>query len=135
MAFALYVFRFAPGGALVRVPLSRWDRIEREGEPCPECAGQTVRFAYVCVELHRRRPIAVRRIEGVVRHFDEHGALVLPRVPAANEALHAVRRQGNVVDISGVLQQRRYWESYRWLPTAHDVKRLIAAIEHALEST
>lgn len=135
MAFALYVFRFAPGGDLVRVPLSRWDRIEREGEPCRECAGETVRFAYVCVELDRRRPIAVRRIEGIVRRFDEHGALVLPRLPAANEALQTVRRHGNVVDISGVLQQRRYWESYRWLPTAHDVQRLVAAIEHTLAST
>ena len=135
MAFALYVFRFAPGGALVRVPLSRWDRIEREGEPCPECAGETVRFAYVCVELHRRRPIAVRRVEGIVRRFDARGALVLPRVPPANDVPQPLRRHGNVVDISGVLRQRRYWESCRWLPTAHDVKRLIAAIEQALEST
>lgn len=129
MAFALYVFRFAPDGTLVQIPLSRWDRIERDGAPCPECANQTVRFAYVCVELQQRRALAIRRIEGIVRSFDETGALILPQTPPAVSAATGLPQRGNVIDVTAILQQRRYWSAWRWEPSPQDISRLMAEIE------
>ena len=139
MGIGWRVFLFEEDGTLRRISQRLRKRLRSDEERLPEYAGQTLRFAFITLELKSRRP--VRIIDQWYRkyHFDGQGSIHDSIVESLREATEAlddppssadrVEKTGTnqVVSFTDRLEEKRR-EAYRWKPTPADITRMVNAI-------
>ncbi len=75
MCLGLRLYIVSDDDSLVRIPWARYERMVNRDpkERLPRYAGQRVRCVEVVLELEKREPIAIRRINYSLLKFDAHG--------------------------------------------------------------
>ena len=77
MSMSIRVFFFNPDNSIVKIPLTRYDRLYNNdpNESFPEYAGKCIKCAIVCVELENRRPVKIININYTIVSFGLDGRI------------------------------------------------------------
>ncbi len=139
MGIGRQIFLFEQDGTMRRIPQRLSKRLRSGEERLPEYAGQTLRFAFVALELENRRPVRIIDQWYPQDHFDEQGGIrdsIVEDLRYAAEALDVpppsvdrAEKAGTnqVVSIVGRLKDRKR-AAHRWEPTPAEVTRIVNAI-------
>ena len=130
MGFSVRVF-FVDGNQVARIPLRRYEELRsRGGEAMPEWASHRVHCAMAYVEMCRRKPQSVLRIDYTVLTFDSRGRLdysnwqrqgtlaakiIEKNLPGVTEA---------VVELGPYLAVRQLFQELSWKPTDEQARTI-----------
>ena len=138
MSISIRVFFFNHDNSIIKIPVSRYDRLFNNDpdESFPEYAGKRVRCAIAFVILKDRRPAKLTHIEYTIvsfgsdgrldqEEFHREGALVMEALGFPDPSLPK-----NVVSLSPRIAQKRYHERFKWTPTEDEINSIIEMVWH-----
>jgi len=116
---------FVVGNVITRVPVQRFERLflGDPDEAMPEYAGQRLRCAYVLVEIEKRKPVRILRVDYVILPFGPDGRMAEDgrrrRDALVGEIAGGLvaRVSGTVADFGPHLARRQYQSEFKWQPT------------------
>jgi hypothetical protein len=131
------VFIFDDNDGLRSLPMARYNRLRRQepGERLEEYAGKRVRCALVILEVEKRKPIAIERIDYMLVPFDAEGRIdsaeLERRAKLAVQCLPPYihdERLGRIIDARSRFARKRYEQDFTWRPSPGIQAAIIAAI-------
>jgi len=133
MSISLRIFFFNPDNSIIKIPLSRFDRLSKNdpNESFPEYAGESIKCAIVCVELENRRPVKIINVNYTIVSFSSDGRIDQEKLhregalAAQMMDLPDLFLPKNVVDLSPKIAQKQYHERFKWKPTKDEVDKII----------
>jgi hypothetical protein len=138
MSYGFRYFLFEADGVLRQVSQRAADGLFRGADRMPQYAGQSLRMAFVLLEVVDGQPTQVLKVEPTIWHFDESGSIRRELMTHLHRQLDlwssqktadgAVKGSTNVVDITRKIEERAFREKYEWVPTSSEITRLVHAI-------
>lgn len=116
---------FVVGNVITRVSVQRFERLFL-GDPheaMPEYAGQRVRCAYVFVELEKRKPTRILRVDYMVLPFGLDGRVAEDSRRRRDALVGEIaggllpRVSETVAEFGPHLARRQYQTEFKWQPT------------------
>ncbi len=140
MGIGFRIFLIDDNDSLQRLSVARYQRLtdSESGERLPQYAGKRVRCAMVYLEVERRIPQSILRIDYTIMPFDKKGRIDrseqekemrrIAEVMSPLSSFFEEERAGKIVDARGQFAKRRYEQEFRWKPEPEIEKAIITAI-------
>ncbi len=137
MGLTLRIFLVDNDDSIQRLALARYERLLRpDPDEClPQYAGKRVRYALVVVDLAKRKPLEIQRIQYSMLSFDSIGRI--DRAEQEKEARLAMQVQPpltiygdsrQVIEARHRFAKKRYDNEYKWEPTPEIEAAIIDAV-------
>ena len=140
MGIGFRVFLIDDNDSLQRLSMARYQRlIDGElGERLPQYAGKRVRCAMVYLEVERRTPQSIIRIDYTIMPLDEKGRIdrseqekemrLIAEFMSPLSSIFEEERTGKIVDARSQFAKKRYEQEFRWAPGPEIEEAIITAI-------
>ncbi len=140
MGIGFRIFLIDDNDSPQRLAMARYQRLidDESGERLPQHAGKRVRCAMVYLEVERRIPQSIIRIDYKIIPYDDKGRidrleqekemrLVAEFMPSLS-SIFEEERSGKIVDARGQFAKKRYEQEFGWAPKPEIEEAIITAI-------
>ncbi len=140
MGIGFRVFLIDDNDSLQRLSMARYQRLVdgESGERLLQYAGKRVRCAMVCLEVERRTPQSIIRIDYTIMPFDKKGRIdrseqekemrLIAEFMSPLSSIFEEERTGKIVDARSQFAKKRYEQEFRWAPRPEIEEAIIATI-------
>jgi hypothetical protein len=136
MSISFRFFLFAPDG-LQRISQRRLSDLVDGREAMPQFAHQKLKLAQVAVLLQDRKAHQISKVYGTYLDFDHGGMADKAFAEASTIALNLLdhssfdierRKRAKVVDVTPLLERKKYDREHRWTPSRQDLDLIARAV-------
>lgn len=140
MGIGFRVFFVEEDDTLRRIPLARYERLTDDAheESIPEYACKRMRCALVSVEMEKRKPKSIMRIDCMVVPFDSEGKIdtveLEKKMRLVGEyafpllSIFGEQEDEKIVDARGIFAKKRHAQEYTWVLDAEIEAAIVVAV-------
>ena len=137
MGIGIRIFVVNDDDSIKRFPVSRFEKVIRRDPKVilSHYAGMRVRFIEVALELKKRKPVQILRIQPFVLSFDLEGLVDESEQEQERRLIAEViftpsikKEPSNVIDAQHRFAKKHLDQKYRWTPTVEIEKAILNAI-------
>jgi len=135
MALGVRIFFLGSDDTLKRISHRRFEAFQTRKDAFKEHASNSVRCAFVIVDIENRRPKKIRAIDPIRLYFDASGRYNLTKrtrkyqlTRQAVDNLAASQKDAQVVNISPRIAKKQLDKEFRWVPSHQHLRAIEEAV-------
>ena len=135
MGHGFRVFIVDDDDSIHRLSMTRFHRlVDSEPDGClPQYAGKRKRFAFVILEVSKRKPLYIKHMDFFIVHFDSKGFIDKDELQRSTQLavqsmppiFKSESADSSIIDAESEFSKKQYEREFKWTPTPE--------IENAIE--